>query len=111
MPKIFMSPRKILIWALVMAAANLACAFPVAAKPNAEKEAEFAVKIKASILKLGTGTAARIELKLRDGQQLKGYVSAAGDDSFSVFDDHPRTLKDVAYPQVKHIKGNNLSTG
>lgn len=81
------------------------------AKPNAEKEAQFAAKVKAAVAKLGTGSSARIEIKLSDGARLKGYVSETAEDHFAVVDDKTGVTREVAYPQVKKVKGNNLSTG
>jgi hypothetical protein len=78
---------------------------------KAEAEARFAAKIKAGILKLGTGEQARVQLKLRDKTKLTGYVGEAGPDSFVVKDFKTGAATVVAYPQVKQIKGHNLSTG
>jgi hypothetical protein len=103
--------RKILSLAL---AASLFAVFnlrPVYADSKTEKEARFAEKVKENIGKLGTGSAARIEVKLRDKRTLKGYVGEAGADSFSVVDLKTGTATTVLYPQVQKVKGNNLSTG
>ena len=78
---------------------------------NASKEARFAAKIKTAIAKLGTGPGARVEIKLRDKTRLKGYVKATNDDSFAVVDDKTGIATEIPYPQVKTVKGNNLSTG
>ncbi len=48
---------------------------------------------------------------MRDKTKLEGYVSAVGDDSFVVTDIKTGVATTVAYPQVKKVKGNNLSTG
>ena len=79
------------------------------AKPE-DKDAERAAKVKEAIVKLGTGPAARVEVKLRDGRQLKGWVSETSEDSFLFVDDNG-AAREVPYPQVKRVKGNNLSTG
>ena len=80
------------------------------AKPNAEKEAQLAARVKAAVANLGTGSAARIEIKLSDGTRLKGYVSETAEDHFVIVDDKTGATA-VPYPQVKKVKGNNLSTG
>jgi hypothetical protein len=80
------------------------------AKPNPEREAQVAAKVKAAIAKLGTGSSARIEIKLSDGTRLKGYVSETAEDHFVIVDDKTGTTA-VPYPQVKKVKGNNLSSG
>ena len=57
------------------------------------------------------GRDARVEVKLRDKTKLKGYISEAGEASFIVVDAKMGVATTVAYPQVKQVKGNNLSTG
>ena len=44
------------------------------ASGSTEKEAKLIAKVRTNILKLGTGPDARIEMKLKDGSKLKGYV-------------------------------------
>ena len=76
-----------------------------------EKEAKLAADVKAGVSKLGTGPAAHVEIKLRDKTKLKGYVHEIAEDHFVVIDDRTGAVTTVTYPQVKQIKGNNLSTG
>jgi len=83
---------------------------PIAANTTS-KEARFAAKVKTAIARLGTGPAARVEVKLRDKTKLKGYVSEVSDGHFVVVDDKTGAATQVPYPQVKKVKGNNLSTG
>jgi len=74
------------------------------------KEAEFAAKVKAAIYKLGIGPDARIEVKLRDKTNLKGYIGEVNENGFMVVDEKIGIATYVAYPQVKKVKGrNNLS--
>ncbi len=80
-------------------------------KSKAEKEAAFVLKLKESIAKLGTGTDARVEVKLKDKTKLKGHVSEVGDEGFTVVDSKTGTSTRVIYPQVQKVKGHNLSTG
>lgn len=84
---------------------------PVAAGTNAEKEAKFAEKVKDNITKLGTGTEAKVRLKLKDKTKLKGYISEAGTDTFTVIEAKNGAATVVAYSQVKQAKGRNNLTG
>jgi hypothetical protein len=102
---------KFVVSGMALLLINLVCATSAPAKPSAESDADLAAKVKASIVKIGTGPAALVELKLRDGSKLKGYVSEANDRSFVIVDNKTRVARDVPYPQVKRVKGNNLSTG
>jgi hypothetical protein len=76
------------------------------------EEARLAHQARIGILKLGTGERARVEVKLRDDTRLKGYVSAAGTDSFTVTDRRTGAATVVAYTDVAQVKkaGNGFST-
>ena len=87
------------------------CVSPSEASSREEKEAKLAAEVKSGITKLGTGSAARVEIKLRDKKKLKGYVQEIAEDHFVVIDDRTGAANTLAYAQVKQVKGNNLSTG
>ena len=103
--------KKILSLALAGAFMAAASAQPASALTKAEKEAQFAERVKAGIAQLGTGTDARVEVKLRDRTKLKGYVGEAGAEQFTVVDAKTGAATAVPYPQVQQVKGNNLSKG
>ena len=67
-------------------------------------------KIKEGVRKLGTGEDARVELKLKDGRKLKGYIREAGEDTFVVVDGKNGAATTVTYEDVKQIKGKNRLT-
>ena len=102
--------KKVLSLALVGFLFSVAGLRLAHAGPKVEKGDRFAQKVKEGISKLGTGAEARIEVKLRDKTKLKGYVSEAGEDSFVIVDEKTGATSTVTYPQVKQVKGNNLST-
>ena len=95
--------------ALLMNAAGMRLAY--AADSKEEKRVRFVEKVKANVLKLGTGEAARVKVRLLDKTKLEGYVSAIGESDFTVTDMKSGAATTVAYTQVKSVKGNNLSTG
>ena len=102
--------RKILWLVLVGLLLNVAGVSSVYADSKEEKEARFAERVREGISRLGTGAEARVEVKLRNKMKLKGYVSEANTESFTVVDTHGGATQ-IAYPQVKQVKGNNLSEG
>ena len=75
------------------------------------KEAAHTEKVKAAIAKLGTGPSAQVEIKLRDKSKMRGYIKEANEDRFVLVSAATGDANEVAYPQVKAVKGNNLSTG
>jgi hypothetical protein len=102
--------KKVLSFVLIGLLTNIAGVSAYASSKE-DKESRFAEKVKEGINRLGTGEAARVEVKLRDKTKLKGYISEAGAESFVVVDAKTGTATRVTYPQVKQVKGNNLSTG
>ena len=103
--------KRLLTLALAGSLLNLFAAGPVYAETQAEKDARRALKVKAGVRKLGTGEKAHVHVTLKDKTKLKGYVSAVGEDNFTVTDARTGAATVVAYTQVKQIEGHNLSTG
>jgi len=81
------------------------------ADSKGERQARFTERVRAGIAKLGTGTDARVEVKLQDKTKLKGYLSAVTEEHFVVTDAKTGVATQVLYPQVRQVKGHNLSTG
>lgn len=65
-----------------------------------------------AVSKVGVGEKARVEVRLRDKSKLKGYVSEAGPDSFTVTD-KTGAARAVSYADVAQVKrhGGGLSGG
>jgi hypothetical protein len=103
--------KKLFCLALVALLINFAGMRLAYADSKEEKQARFTEKVKANVLKLGTGEAARVKVKLRDKTKLEGYISEADGERFIVTSSKTGMATEVAYPQVKSVKGNNLSTG
>jgi|ERR1043165_5845015 hypothetical protein len=103
--------KKFLSLGVAISLALFVCSTTFARSSKEEKEAKLAANLKAGIAKIGTGPAARVEVKLRDNTKLKGYVDQVADDHFVIISDTTGAATAVAYPQVKRVKGNNLSTG
>lgn len=68
-------------------------------------------KVKASILKLGTGRDARTEVKLTDNRKIAGFIKESNDSQFVIENLKTGASETVIYSQVKSVKGKNLSTG
>ena len=103
--------RKLTTLLLVALIINLAGVRLAYAESKEEKQARYADKIKANVLKLGTGESTRVKVKLRDKAKLEGFISDAGPETFTITDRKTGVATTVAYPQVKSVQGNNLSTG
>ena len=102
--------KKILSFVLIVLMLNAVGVSSAYAGSKEEKAARFTERVRAGISKLGTGTEARVEVKLQNKTKIKGYVSQANAKSFTVIDGNG-VATEVAYPNVKQVKGNNLSEG
>ena len=103
--------KKYLILMMTILVINLSLSSVAFAETKEEKEAKFADNVKINVVKLGTGKEARVEVKLKDGTKIKGYISEINDNGFVVVNDKTGTSTEIPYPQAKQVKGNNLSTG
>jgi len=70
-----------------------------------------AEKIKMKVAKMGTGEKAKAKIKLRSGEKLKGYISSAGENDFTLTDKKTGQSKTIAYSDVDEIKKPGLSQG
>jgi hypothetical protein len=68
------------------------------------KELQATEKARAGVLKLGVGQTARVEIKLRDQTKVKGYVSEAAQDTFTVIDQKTGTSQTLSYADVAEVK-------
>jgi hypothetical protein len=69
-------------------------------------------RIRNKVQKIGTGGNARVEVKLRDNSQFKGYVSSIEQDSFTVVEKGTGSSKSVSYTDTAAVKkaGSGVST-
>jgi hypothetical protein len=80
------------------------------AQTSARNNASTVEKIKATVTKRGTGEKARVNVKMRNGTKLKGFISQAGDDSFTLTDSKTKQTSTLAYSDVAQVKKPGLST-
>jgi len=61
-------------------------------------------KVKAAVAKRGTGPKAKVTVKLRDRTKLKGFISNASGDSFTLSDSKTGQTRTLAYSDVAEVK-------
>ena len=61
-------------------------------------------KVKAEVAKRGTGPKAKVTVKLKDKTRLKGYISNASSDSFTLSDSKTGQVRTLAYSDVAEVK-------
>jgi len=76
------------------------------------KELQAIEKARVSVLKLGVGETSRVEIKLKDETKVRGYISQAGQDTFTVTDRKSGTSQTLSYADVAEVKkpGSGPST-
>ncbi len=82
----------------------------VSAQTDTDKSSKSIAKIKTKVMARSTGEKKRVEVKMSDGTKLKGYISQAGEDSFTLTDSKTNQTTVIAYRDVKKIN-NSWSTG
>ena len=81
-------------------------------RAQTSKELQATEKARVSVLKLGVGRTSRVEVKLHDQTKVKGYISDATQNTFTVADLNSGASETIAYDQVAEVKkpGGGLST-
>jgi predicted regulator of Ras-like GTPase activity (Roadblock/LC7/MglB family) len=82
----------------------------ISAQAKTENDASSIAKIKAVVAERGTGENKRVEVKMLDGTKRKGYISQAGEDSFTLTDSETKQADLIAYRDVAKVK-NRASKG
>lgn len=103
--------KKYLTLSLVVLLFQLFNTGPVMAAPTAKAKEATPEQVRKSVEKLGTGTKARIKVKLKDGTVHKGYVVEAVDNSFTVMEEKTAQKVVIPYAGVAGVSGKNMSTG
>lgn len=86
--------------AIVLSGIILSAAFGPASASTRDARTE---KARAFISKRGTGSDARVVVRLRNDSKLRGYVSQTGADSFTVVNPETNTTTVVSFDEVEKV--------
>jgi len=93
------------IFAMMLSATVLLVAFGLqSARAQGLTDTRATEKIRSNVQKIGVGGNARVDVKLRDNTQLKGYISDASQDSFTVVDNQTGARNTVLYANASSVK-------
>lgn len=67
------------------------------------QDAQSIEKTRIKVEKIGLGEKAKVKVTLKDNRILKGYISAANSDSFTVADSKNGSPETVSYADVKNV--------
>ena len=82
----------------------------VSAQTQTDKNSSSTTKIKAIVAKRGTGENKRVNVKMLNGTKVKGYISQADENTFTLVDSKTKQSNAIAYGDVSQVK-NRLSKG
>ncbi|MBZ5665977.1 MAG: hypothetical protein LAO30_15350 [Acidobacteriia bacterium] len=72
-------------------------------------EAKQAANARAEVKKRGVGEQSRVRVNLRDGTEVKGYISKVEENAFEVTDKKSGKVVVISYTEVEKVKGPGLS--
>ena len=96
--------KKVLSVPVITLLVGLLCIGSVPARAQTEKDARAAQEVKAKIVKLGVGQKAVVRVTLRDNREIKGWISSAAENDFTVTDSKSGQPTVIAYRDVAHVK-------
>jgi sRNA-binding regulator protein Hfq len=67
-------------------------------------------KVKSEVAKRLDNQKARVKIKLRNGEELKGRIDQADDDTFTITQDKTGKKVQLAYSEVAEVKGRGMGT-
>ena len=92
-------------FAMMLAAMVLVTAFGFQrVRANGVEDQQATEKIRAKVQKMGVGGNARVEVKLRNGRILKGYIEDSDLNTFTVFDKQTGSTEQVSYADTTSVK-------
>jgi Flp pilus assembly protein TadB len=100
--------KKLLSLTLSVLLLHAVNATPVLAFAQASQRERRVEKVKANVAKRA-GKKSRVTVKLQDGSKLKGSITQAGEDSFTLTDSKTGQTSTLAYQDVTEVKGQGLS--
>lgn len=76
----------------------------VSAQARTDDNASSVAKIKQKVVERGTGKSNPVEVKMSDGTSRRGYISQAGENSFTLTDSETGQAVSIGYNEVARVK-------
>ena len=83
-----------------------------AVRAQTTTDSQAVEKTRAKVQKMGIGQDARVEVKLHNNTKVRGFISASGQDSFTVTDRKTGASQTIAFADAAEVnkRGGGLST-
>ena len=92
---------------LFLAMAIAVC--PLGPIARAQQQLDQTAKVKAEVVKRLNKKEEHIKVRLRNGTEVRGYITQTSDNGFTLFIEKTKTATDIAYADVQHIEGRGMS--
>ncbi|HET8671474.1 MAG TPA: hypothetical protein VFM05_12850 [Candidatus Saccharimonadales bacterium] len=92
---------------LFLAMAIAVC--PLGPTARAQQELDQTAKVKAEVVKRLNKKEEHVKVRLRNGTEVRGYITQTSDNGFTLSDEKTKTGTDVAYADVQRIEGRGMS--
>ncbi len=102
--------KKCLSFSLICLLLVTATPLFISAQTRTDNTDSTIAKVKTAVQKRGTGENKRVEVKMLNGTKLKGYVSQASEDSFTLVNAKTKQPSTIAYGDVAKVS-NRASKG
>ena len=83
---------------------GLSAAPAYAAQVN--NDAQAVEKVRLKVAKIGVGAKARVTVRMKNGTKMKGFISQAGADNFTVRDRNTGEPTNISYGDVLKVEDN-----
>ena len=98
--------HKYLAFILTLVLSQALGAGVVCAQTYTGNSAQAIEQIKSKLARMGTGEKARVTVRLKSGQKLKGYIAQAQESSFVMRDRKTDAPTEIAYSDVAKVESN-----
>ena len=92
---------------LFLATAIAVC--PLGPTARAQQQLDQAAKVKAEVVKRFNKKEEHVKVRLRNGTEVRGYITQTSDNGFTLSNEKTRTGTDIAYADVQHLEGRGMS--
>ena len=82
---------------------------PFGPAARAQQQLDQTAKVKAEVVDRLNKKEEHVKIRLRNGTEVKGYITQTSDNSFTLSNEKTKTGTDIAYADVQHVEGRGMS--
>jgi len=93
----------------IVCLATLIALYSFAPAARAQQQLDQTAKVKAEVLERLNKKEEHVKVRLRNGTEVKGYITQTSDNGFTLSNEKTKTGTDIAYADVQHVEGRGMS--